>query len=200
MAALAQAKRKRHGVQTRGFGLREMRRIYSAEQISIDYWPYRLRKLRAAYVNVDGVAAVLLNKGIKPVEPRLFSLAHELKHHYVDADSARAGLGCKENYSYEEGSLIEVGAEVFAAEFIFPEAEFIDWLEEHLESRPCSAEDVVRLKNDCPAIVSHTFLAKRLERLGYAAPGSLQGIPWNKLRDNVLGIPWYRQRRKRPNA
>jgi Zn-dependent peptidase ImmA (M78 family) len=49
--------------------------------------------------------------------PRLFALVHELKHHYIDQESIRGGeLKCGD---YNANQIIEKGAEVFAAEFIY---------------------------------------------------------------------------------
>lgn len=199
LKALARSKRTEYGVTTDHLGIREMRGIYRREGIVLDLWPHRLKKVRAAYIVVDGAPHVLLNKAIKPVEPRLFSLAHELKHHLVDRDQAAAspcGLGCKEYVNYSGVPAIEIGAEVFAAEFIFPEDEFRAWATPLLESRPCSKEDVVRLKRVCPAHVSYTFVTKRLERLGLARPGAFAGVQFRKLEESIYGVPFYRRRRR----
>jgi Zn-dependent peptidase ImmA (M78 family) len=51
-----------------------------------------------------------------PEEPRLFALLHELKHHYRDRDAIGAGsLVCGD---YNANRRIEIGAEIFAAEFL----------------------------------------------------------------------------------
>lgn len=200
LQALARAKREEFGVSTEGFGLREMRAIYRREGISIDLWPYKLRKVRAAYMVVDGAPHVLMNKAIKPIEPRLFSMAHELKHHLVDQERAAAspcGLGCQEYVTYQGVPAIEIGAEIFAAEFLFPENEFIAWATPLLPSRPCTKEDVVRLKRACPAQVSYMFLTKRLERLGLARAGAFAGVQFRKLEESIYGQPFYRRLRRR---
>ncbi len=194
---LAREKRDVYGVCTDALGLRKMRAIYKAEGIKIDLWG-QLRKVRAAYMVVDGEPHVLLNKAMKPVEPRLFSLAHELKHHYVDQDVAHQSLlGCQEYVSYTNVPEIEIGAEVFAAEFIFPEAEFREWASPHLRSKPCTSEDVVRLKRICRAKVSYRFLTKRLERLGFTEPGAFIGVQFKKLEEKIFGVPFYKQLRRR---
>lgn len=194
---LAQEKRREHRVRTDSLGLREMRQIYSAEGIHIDLWPYKLRKIRAAYVEIDGEPHVLVNKSIKPVEPRLFSMAHELKHHYCDRELARKGLlGCKEWYSYAAAPEVEVSAEVFAAEFIFPEEEFLVWAESSGLSKPYSPEDVVELKRNCPARVSYSYLRKRLVRLGLAQEAALRGVQFSKLEESIHGEPVYKRVRR----
>ena len=123
MAALARRKRSEFGVQTDAFGLREMRSIYKQEGIQIDLWPFKLRKLRAAYLISDGESSVMLSKNM-PMEPKLFSLAHELKHHFADRDNSpgtRALCAADSTeFAYDKAPVIEIGAGVFAAEFIFP--------------------------------------------------------------------------------
>jgi len=48
-------------------------------------------------------------------------LVHELKHHYVDQKAIEDGkIKCGDYNAHE---VIEKGAEVFAAEFIYPEQE-----------------------------------------------------------------------------
>ena len=61
--------------------------------------------------------------------------------------------------------LIEKGAEVFAAEFIYPEAEFEGDLD-NLGLTASQPADVVAFKRSCRARVSYRFICKRLERLG----------------------------------
>jgi Zn-dependent peptidase ImmA (M78 family) len=200
LKALARSKREEYAVATDHLGLREMRAIYRHEDITIDLWPHRLKKVRAAYMVVDGEPHVLLNKAIKPVEPRLFSMAHELKHHFVDRYQAVAspcGLGCQEYVNYRGVPQIEIGAEVFAAEFIFPEREFREWAATSLGTGDCSREDVVRLKRACPAKVSYTFLVKRLERLRYVRKGALAGVQFRKLEEELFGPPIYKRIRHR---
>ena len=67
----------------------------------------------------DGFCSVALQQKI-PDEPKLFALIHELKHHYCDR--AALGSGVIHCGDYDRNELIEKGAEVFAAEFIYPEA------------------------------------------------------------------------------
>src|SRR5439155_22703767 len=101
LKALAREKRRTFGITTSTMGLREVRRIYRAEGITIDLWPHKLRKLRAAYFPNDGDPCVLLKKNM-PVEPRLFSLLHELKHHFVDRNAlAASGITCRDYLSGE---------------------------------------------------------------------------------------------------
>src|SRR6266849_3384433 len=117
---LARQKREDYGVDTAALGLREVRSIYRAEAIRIDYYPLPY-KIKALYMCDDGDCTVALQRKL-PDAPKLFALIHELKHHYCDREALGAGIiHCGD---YDANELIEKGAEVFAAEFIYPEAEF----------------------------------------------------------------------------
>jgi len=104
---------------------------------------------------------VLLNSKL-PKEPKLFTLAHELKHHYLDREQIEKGEIRCGNYNAHE--LIEKAAEVFAAEFIYPQAEMLELISAmDITSRTCTVEKVIELKRTCPVSVSYAFVLKRLE-------------------------------------
>ncbi len=128
------------------------------------------------------------------------ALVHELKHHFTDISILQGGqLKCGD---YNANHLIEKSAEVFAAEFIFPEVEFLARTQEMgIQRMLCSPEDVVRLKRSCNASVSYTFLRKRLVRLGHAQEATFAKIKSTKLEESMFGEPiykqdWFRARRK----
>lgn len=186
---LAHRKREEFGVHTDSFGLRSARTIYRREGITIDS-----RKLssglKAIYMNSDGLTSVAIREGL-PDEPKLFALIHELKHHWTDQDLLRSGfLACG---AYNENELIEKGAEVFAAEFIYPEQEF----SEDAKAMGVSTwqiADVVRFKRDkSRAKVSYTFITKRLERLRLVLPEQFRGVQFRKQEEQLYGTPLYRQ-------
>jgi Zn-dependent peptidase ImmA (M78 family) len=96
---------------------------------------------------------------------------------------------------YNANQVIEIGAEVFAAEFIYPEQEFCATVERlNLKPGSLSAEDVVRLKRSCGAPVSYKFLQKRLERLGYTQADQFANIQFQKLEETIYGQPIYKQK------
>jgi Zn-dependent peptidase ImmA (M78 family) len=160
MRQLAHEKRTEHHVETASFNLQAIRRIYRAEGIKMDYWDTSSR-IRAAYFCEDNDYSVLINRKL-PREPKLFSLAHELKHHYVDQLIIQAGkIRCGD---YNANQTIEIAAEVFAAEFIYPEAEMLSLLSElGITKENCSPDKIVEFKRHCPAVVSYKFIVKRLE-------------------------------------
>jgi Zn-dependent peptidase ImmA (M78 family) len=198
---LASQKRAEHGVTTDKLGLKVVRDIYRAEGIRIDSWDLSPR-IRAVYMCDDGDPSVAISKNL-PAEPKLFSLVHELKHHYVDQRLIADGkIRCGD---YNANQVIEIGAQVFAAEFIYPEHEFLECIDRlGIVVGECTKEDVVRLKRACGAQVSYTFLRKRLERLGFATLSTLAGVQFQKLEEELFGIPiykqpWFKARRARRN-
>jgi Zn-dependent peptidase ImmA (M78 family) len=189
LKALARSKRVVHQVETAAFGLREVREIYRAEGVRIDYWPLPYR-IKALYMCTDGDCSVAVQRAL-PDEPKLFALIHELKHHYCDREAL--GNGVIHCGDYNANEVIEIGAEVFAAEFIYPEAEFQQDLR-LLQVATWDAGAVVHLKRSCKAKVSYKFLCKRLERLRLIAPGQFDRVQFQKLEDGMFGVPLYRRR------
>src|ERR1700684_2104259 len=183
MRELAQKKRAEYSIETATFGIREIRGIYRKENIIIDI--RRLPScLKAIYLVQEGEASVAIRKDL-PDEPKLFALAHELKHHWADQELIRAGLvGCGD---YNARELEEKGAEVFAAELIYPEDEFLE------DVGACNGsewkpQDVVRFKKfHCRAKVSYTFIRKGLERRRLIQPDQFSGIKFQKLEEEIYG-------------
>jgi Zn-dependent peptidase ImmA (M78 family) len=192
LKALARTKRVQHGVDTAAFGLREIRSIYRTEGIRIDYYPLP-SKIKALYMCADGDCTVAVQRTL-PDEPKLFALVHELKHHYCDREALGAGVIHCGDYNMNE--LIEIGAEVFAAEYIYPQEEFASDLD-LLGIQIWRAEDVVALKRGCKAKVSYRYLCKRLEHLGLVAANAFDGVKFQKLEDQLHGVPFYRRRNGR---
>src|SRR5262249_16387434 len=158
----------------------DLRKIYRDQGIRIDLWPHRFRAVRGAYFNDVLGPTVMLVKGL-PGDPMIFTMAHELKHHLADRD---LGLACCSNRNVNEH--IEIGGEVFAAEVIFPEQNFVDTLAEMgIGVGACSPEAIVRLKYETRTTLSYAGLAKRAIFLGLAPVGSLDRIAWKKLEERI---------------
>src|SRR5947209_2097892 len=87
---LAQTKRQEHSIITEKLNLNVIQRIYRSEGITLDRKKLKGNRIKAAYYCDDGDCSVLINSGL-PREPRLFSLAHELKHHYLDREKIQNG-------------------------------------------------------------------------------------------------------------
>jgi Zn-dependent peptidase ImmA (M78 family) len=196
---LALEKRAKFHVETSSLNLTKLRGIYKAEGISIDLRALSAR-IRAVYMCEGGDPSVLVNRTL-PKEPRIFAMAHELKHHYLD--QAALGSGETKCGDYNANHDTEVGAEVFAAEFVYPESEFLNLIGSMgLEAGSVKAEQVVHFKRACPAPVSYRFIWKRLAFLGYVPADAFRGIQFPKLEERMFGVPfykepWFRTRRRR---
>jgi Zn-dependent peptidase ImmA (M78 family) len=169
----------------------DLRRIFKDQGVRVDLWPYKFKAVRGAYLNDDVGATVMLAKGL-PEDPMVFTMAHELKHHLEDRQRSLALCG-DQNVQHH----IEIGAEVFAAELIFPEADFSQALAEMaVGAGKCSPEALVRLKCQTRTTLSYAALVKRAEFLGFAKPGALAGVKWKKLEEQIFGVPIYKKLRR----
>ncbi|QPD02285.1 MAG: hypothetical protein Nkreftii_000059 [Candidatus Nitrospira kreftii] len=191
MRALALSKRTEHNVQTSSLNLRTIRRLYKSEKIRIDPWDLKGSRVRAAYFCDNDDNSVMVNSNL-PREPKLFALVHELKHHYVDRPSILKGLHtCG---AYNENEMVEIGAEVFSAEFIYPEAEMRDLANRlGITSSSCTPTKVVEFKRSCLAIVSYKFIVKRFEWFGFCEEGHFKHEQFQKLEESLYGLPIYKQ-------
>jgi len=189
---LALEKREQYSVTTPTLNLLCMRRMYKGEGIKIDLRSIKGNKIRAAYFCDDGDYSVLLNRQL-PREPRLFSLAHELKHHYVDQQQIQEGaIRCGDYNAHE---FIEKGAEVFAAEFIYPEAEMRELVGQlGIAQEGFTPETIVHFKRACPAPVSYSFLVKRFAWFGFCVEQEFKQVQFQKLEEKIFGTPIYKQR------
>jgi Zn-dependent peptidase ImmA (M78 family) len=108
----------------------------------------------------------------------------------------KSGAGVIHCGDYDANELIEKGAEVFAAEFIYPEAEFATDIQA-FGLTAWGPAHVVRVKRSCKAKVSYRFLCKRLEWLGLIAPNQFGNVQFQKLEDEIFGVPFYRRSKTR---
>ena len=185
--SLARQKKRLYLREARYFGLREINKIYTVEGIKISYRDSGgFQKLKAAYFHdVDGVD-VIINKKL-PSEVRLFALIHELKHHYTDSDRLKGIVAC-----YDEKPLVEKSAEVFAAEFIWPESMFLNDLRTlGITKINCSPQKIVQFKRQFNMPVKYKFIRKRLEWFGIIAPGEYADVKFVNLEYEIFGLPVY---------
>ena len=198
MRELAHETRAKYGISTETVNLRAIAKIYKAEGIQLDRRPIRGNRIRAAYFcDADG-CSVLLKQNM-PREPKIFALIHELKHHLVDRTAIQDGrIQCGDYNAHE---VIEKGAEVFAAEFIYPEAETRSLLQQLGMRAPATAEDLCRFKHECKAAVSFTFLTKRFEWFGLCDRGAFAKTQFQKLYESlyppIYKQQWFKDQRTR---
>jgi len=169
----------------------DLRKIYKDEGIRIDLAPtkrcnFRLGKIKGAYFSDDGCGATVVLNKLLPDAPRIFTMAHELKHHFFDRDSDDRAV-CFD----DSDAKIEIGAEVFAAELLFPDGEFVELAAQLGLSGPMCAEDIVTLKAETKATMSYQALVKKAEWVGLANKGEIAGVRWSSVEDSVYGVnPW----------
>lgn len=194
MKQLARSTRVTYGLTTPRVQKSDLRKIYRDQGIRIDLWPHRMREVRGAYFNDDLGPTVMLVKGL-PDDPMIFTMAHELKHHLVDRDLE---VACCSDRNINQH--IEIGAEVFAAELIFPEDDFLAALAmKGISTGNCTPEALVHLKHETRTTLSYAGLAKRAVFLELASPDAFDGVRWKKLEESLFGEPLYKKivRRRR---
>jgi Zn-dependent peptidase ImmA (M78 family) len=169
---LARETRTGYGIASVRVLRSDLRRIYSDQGIRIDLWDHKLKNLRGAYFNDELGPTVMLSKGL-PEDPMVFTMAHELKHHL--ADSSLSVSYC--DYS-NQTEPIEIGAEVFAAELIYPEFQFAsDMQARGITIGGCTPELIVRLKRETRTTLS------------YAGLVTLDCSRWNTSKGNLYRPP-----------
>jgi Zn-dependent peptidase ImmA (M78 family) len=185
---LARETRSRYGLTTPRVLRSDLRRIYRTEGIGIFKCPVKLKRLRGAYIDDESGPAVLIN-GNLPAEPTVFTLAHELKHHLVDRGTGLSFCGESNATAH-----VEIGAEIFAAELIFPETDFWTALKASgVTPDTYGPEALVRLKARVRSTMSYASMAKRIEFRGYAPQGSHAKVAWRAIEDALLGVPFFRR-------
>jgi IrrE N-terminal-like domain len=160
----------------------DLRKIYANNGIEIDLWPYRLRNLRGAFISDKLGTTVMLARGL-PQDPLVFTMAHELKHFFRDRH-----LGVSYCDQSNTTRTLEIGAEIFASELIFPDRDFIEHMEKMgIREDQCLPRTLVRLKQKTRTTLSYAGLAIKAERLRFAPVGSLSRVKtWRKL-ERIFG-------------
>lgn len=195
MKALARDVRSKYGLDTPQVRSSDLRRIYKAYGIKVDLWPNkypfckpRFRDVNGAFFNDELGPTIMINRDL-PEDPKIFTMGHELKHFLVDRDVSTLWCG-----DFNENELIEIGANVFAAELIFPEPDFINCLSHMgISKGECTPTVLVQLKHETKTTLSYSGLAKRAERLDFAPTGSFTGVKWKKLEEKIYGVPFYKR-------
>ena len=194
MKALARQVRSEHGLNTPRVLRSHMRSIYKKYGIQFDLWPVKgappsvkLRSLRGAFFNDEYGVTIMVNRFL-PDAPAIFTMGHELKHFLVDRD--HKNLWCGDDNLNDK---IEIGAEVFASELMFPEKDFEDFLlKMGVKKGECTDEDLVRLKHATQTTLSYAGLVKKAEFLEFVAKGSLSKVKWQQLEEKIYGVPDYK--------
>lgn len=174
---LARRVREENGLSSPRVSVNDLMRIYARNGIVIDEWPYRFRNLRGAFINDHLGTTVMVAKGL-PQDPLVFTMAHELKHFFRDRD-----LGVSYCDQSNLNKSLEIGAEVFAAELLFPDRDFVTHMNiMGIRRDQCLPKTLIRLKRQTGTTLSYAGLAIKAERLGFAPSNSLTTIKtWRRL-------------------
>ena len=177
LKALARQVRAEHGLSSPRVLPSDLMRIYARYGIELDEWPYRFRNLRGAFIDDHLGTTVMIAKGL-PQDPMVFTMAHELKHFFRDRD-----LGISYCDQSNLNRSLEVGAEIFAAELLFPDRDFIAQMKKMgVRTNQCLPKNLIRLKRQTGTTLSYAGLAIKAERLGFAPSHSLTTIKtWRRL-------------------
>ena len=177
LKALARQVRAEHGLTSPRVLPSDLMRIYSQYGIVLDEWPYRFRHLRGAFINDHLGITIMIAKGL-PQDPMVFTMAHELKHFFRDRD-----LGISYCDQSNLNKSLEVGAEIFAAELLFPDRDFIAHMKKMgIRTNQCLPKNLISLKRQTGTTLSYAGLAIKAERLGFAPAHSVTTIKtWRRL-------------------
>ena len=174
---LARQVRAENGLSSPRVLASDLMRIYARYGIVVDEWPYRFRHLRGAFINDHLGTTVMLAKGL-PRDPMVFTMAHELKHFFRDRD-----LGISYCDQSNINKSLEIGAEIFAAELLFPDRDFVAQMRTmDIRRDQCLPKTLIQLKRQTGTTLSYAGLAIKAERLGFAPSHSLTTIKtWRRL-------------------
>lgn len=174
---LARQVRAENGLTSPRVLTTDLQRIYVKYGIELDFWPYKLKNLRGAFVSDNYGTSVMLAQSL-PQDPMAFTMAHELKHFLTDQD-LQASFCDLSNLNRE----IEMRAEVFAAEMLFPDQYFVEYMTRMgIKRRQCTPETLVRLKQETRTTLSYAGLSIKAECLGYSLPGTVTKVKtWRAL-------------------
>jgi hypothetical protein len=177
LRALARQVRAEHGLTSPRVLPSDLMRIYAQYGIILDEWPYRFRHLRGAFIDDHLGTTIMIARGLQQ-DPMVFTMAHELKHFFRDRD-----LGISYCDQSNLNKSLEVGAEIFAAELLFPDRDFVAHMNRMgIRRDQCLPKTLIHLKRKTGTTLSYAGLAIKAERLGFAPAHSLTTIKtWRKL-------------------
>jgi Zn-dependent peptidase ImmA (M78 family) len=126
----------------------------------------------------------------------VFTMGHELKRHLTESGSSLSYCDTS-----NQSDPVEIGAEIFAAELIYPDDDFrLDLEQMKIAPGKCTPEMLVKLKHETRTTLSYAGLAKRAEFMGFAAEGSLYKVKWKKIEEDIYGEPIHKWLRRRGGA
>lgn len=197
--SLARQKRLEFDIRTEEINIPLLKKICKRESVKVDLVEKIGTCIRAAYFFDEDGASILLKKTL-PREPKMFALAHELKHHFLDRkDIADGKIRCGD---YNANKAIEIAAEEFAAEFLYPILEMQQLVNSmNIRTGNCTPQQIVEIKRRSPVAVSYVFVRKRLERFGIIAKSQFADVHFQKLEEQLYPPlhkqDWFKRARDR---
>lgn len=171
--------------------LSDVRALCRDHGVKVEYWTGKLRVARGQYRIEHGQATIMVSASL-PREQRLSTIAHELKHHFFDADPTT---------TFPDKEAVEISAEIFAVELIFPDEDFLATVRAMgIQQGECCPADVVKLKQESETTLSWGSIAKRMVFHRYATPSTFEGAKWTKIAEEIYGEPFYKRLRRRTIA
>ncbi|MGE8723339.1 ImmA/IrrE family metallo-endopeptidase [Leptospira terpstrae] len=150
------------------------------------------KKIRGGYEIHPQLGPIVYIRDNLPPDPLVFTLSHELKHHLHDQNINE--IYCSTSNEKNE---IEIAAEIFAAELIYPEELFLENLAIICPvKRNFEPADLVKLKIASKTTLSYSGLCKRLVFYGFSTPNKLQQIKWKTLELELFPNPFIKKKRR----
>jgi Zn-dependent peptidase ImmA (M78 family) len=176
MKELARQVREHYALVSPRVRCSELRKTYRAQGIRLTLWPGKVRNVRGAYFNDElGVNVMVMRK--LPEDAMAFTMAHELKHHLVDSD-----LKPYSKWRFDQLNPIELGADLFAAELIYPEKTFeSDLARMRTRAGECPLDIILRLKKKTGTTLPYRVFRERAVSMGFAPVSMFRMSLWRKL-------------------
>lgn len=188
MRELALNLRSRHGINGPKLLPQQLKNIIKKEGVHEIVLYTHFKSIRGCYLIEEcGTVVIGVQKGL-PRDPYAFTLAHELKHHLVDQEHIKDGrIACTDKNASTE---IEIGAEVFAAELLYPQQMFLHDIRQLGVSRgQCNVDHILELKHRTDTTLSYAAIVKRAEYLRLAPRGKFSSVKWKKAEYERFGDP-----------
>ena len=176
MKQIARQVREHYRVAPRPIGIEELGKIYRAQRIRLTFWSGKVRSLRGAYFNDELGVDVMVMKELSE-DALAFTMAHELKHHFVDSD-----LKPSAERILHQLNPVEIGADLFAGELLYPEKDFeADLRRLQEKTRACPVGVLLLLKERTRTTLPYRVFRERAVSMGLASAGEFRTSSWRRL-------------------
>ena len=187
--------RERYGLTTPKISKADVELILKDNNIELDLWVPEgiaspgFKVIRGAFIDDEYGSTIMVDRNL-PESPAIFTIMHELKHFFHDRHLGKIHCG-----DHNQREPIEIGAEVYAGESLFPDADFQKALASMgiRSGQHCTPEDIVLLRHETEATLSYGGLTKKAEHLGFIRKGAFAGVKWRQIEQRIYGRTEYSQ-------